>query len=251
MPDSHASVSFIRGDMGDGKTNTLVGFIVDRYFQNLYAMRSPRGKEYPCRPLGTDRHRVILMEQGQRERVVYLPDNWVPLSAMKVFVNFHLYGNILHVYCTVADMLRWLNNKTIKDGILGIDESYIEADARQGSKAVNILLSQFNFQLRKRHIHLYLLTQHNRLIDWRYKYIRTEEITCRYDEETRLITLIIKDMRKNKEKRIQYDGSQYWPYFDTDEIPDIPQSTIDKVLEKIEGKKPKLPKGMKGLEVSG
>jgi len=233
MPRAHASITFIQGDMGDGKTNTLVGFIVDDYFRHLYAIRSPRGKEYPCRPFRSSKDRVILCEPMQKERVVVLPDNWVPLSGIKVFTNFHLYGNLQHVYCTVKDMFQWLNNKTIMGGILGIDESYIEADARRSSSTLNVMLSQFTMQMRKRHIDMYILTQHNRMLDWRFKYVSTRKIACRYNEVAHMITLIIKDMRKNKEKRIKYDGRQYWPFFDTDEIPEMPEKAIENAMKKI------------------
>lgn len=168
--------------MGSGKTNTLVGFIVDRY------RKDPN---------------------------------------IKIFTNFHLYG-VKYVYCTLADIIEWINSGVIQDGILGIDEAYIAGEARRGSSLMNVLFTQFAQQMRKRNIELFILVQHGRFIDWRFRWIATREITCRYDERTQRIHLIIKDIRKNKEKTVSYDARQYWPHFNTNEIPQMPQKIIQK-----------------------
>ncbi|MHA2070099.1 MAG: hypothetical protein ACXABY_37510 [Candidatus Thorarchaeota archaeon] len=45
-----------------------------------------------------------------------------------------------------------------------------------------------------------------------------------------MITLQIKDRHKKKERTISYWARQYWPYFDTEEIMQIPESKLAKAL---------------------
>lgn len=227
MPHPHALVNLIRGEQGSGKTNTLTGFIIDRALATIKAIQVPSGKLYPAEPYGGGK--VLLPGgNGHEERIVSVPRNCIIIPEVKIFTNFHLFG-VKYVYCTLSNIVEWVNDGTIRDGILGIDEAYIGGEARRSSSSINVQLTQFGQQIRKRKIELYMLVQHGRFLDWRWRWLATREITCRYDEKAHRVHLVIKNIRGNKQKTVWYDGSQYWPYFDTDELPRMPQKQVTKV----------------------
>lgn len=148
----------------------------------------------------------------------------------KIFANYHLYG-LKYIYCDVVLMLRYLNSGLISNGIMIIDEAYIAGDARRGMNSLAVLFTQFGQQMRKRQIELYILVQHGRFIDWRFRYIMSRKILCKYNAKSRMVTLMIKDMRKNTERQVSYWAPQYFKYFDTNELPPIPEKMIAKAAE--------------------
>lgn len=179
-------VTLVEGGMGEGKTNTAVGFIVDEY-----------------KKMGGN---------------------------LQIFtVNIHLYGNIKYVYCSsMAELLRYCNSDVVKDGILVIDEAYIAGEARRGHNPLTVLFTWFGNQIRKRHLELYIIVQNGRFIDWRFRWMFYRRILCKYDARTKMVTLNIKYPKDGKEKTIHYWAPQYWKYFDTDELPHIPEKMIEK-----------------------
>lgn len=151
---------------------------------------------------------------------------------IKIYANFHLYG-IKYVYLPLPLMLEYLNSGLIQDGYLLIDEAYISGDAREGMTAVVRMITKMANQMRKRHLHLYMTIPNAKMIDWRYRWAVTEKIMCiSYNEKTHEITLLIKNKRKSrKPRKITYDGSQYWKYYYTDELLEIPQGQIAKAIQ--------------------
>ena len=59
------------------------------------------------------------------------------------------------------------------------------------------------------------------------------QLSKRFDERTRRVHLIIKDMRRNKEKMISYYAPQYWGFYDTEELPEMPKKQMDRALSKL------------------
>lgn len=205
-------VTLIEGEMGSGKTNTAVATCVDKYKISVKQNRiSIRGREKD-------------IEEGRKPRDI------VPIK--KVFANFTLFG-IVYVKCSIADMIRQLNNKLIKDAILVIDETYIEADARRGMSQIALIMTWFGMQMRKRHIELYIIVQHGRMLDWRFKFIASKTIQCKYNERTKKVSLLIQEVKSGKSKTLSYKASQYWKNFDTDELPEIPKKVLEGALAKV------------------
>ena len=243
-PHSFAHLFMISGAPGGGKSVTLTGLIVDRTWATLKAIQSPAGKIYKVTPYYDEDDSVlhdlaILKDSNGRNRTIEVPDNYMLIPSTKIFANYHLHG-IKYVYCTVVDMIKWLNDQTISNGILGVDESYIEGEARRGSSQIVVLMTQFAQQMRKRMLEMYLLTQHPRFIDWRFRFLLAKKYICRYNENTHYVYLIVKDVMKNKEKTTKYWGPQYWKYYDTNELPEMPQGQIDKAIQSMQGgKKPR------------
>lgn len=152
----------------------------------------------------------------------------------KVFANFHLFG-IRYVFADVAAIVEYLNTKLIsatgdEEVFVVIDESYIGGDARMGMTLMTKVLTWFGSQVRKRRLHLILIAQHGRMIDWRFRFFMTEHIICSYNEKTNYITLNITRKGEKKKRTISYYEPQYRKYYDTNELPQIPQKILDKVL---------------------
>jgi hypothetical protein len=109
-----------------------------------------------------------------------------------------------------------------------IDESYIQGEARRGMNSLSLMYTWFAQQMRKRDIELFLLVQHGRFIDWRFRYIAKRKILCRYNDKTRVVRLLVQNLSKGTEKPFSYWGPQYWKYYDTNELPPMPQDMINR-----------------------
>jgi len=147
----------------------------------------------------------------------------------KVFANFHLYG-IKYVYADLATIVEYMNSGLITDGYIIIDESYIGGDARMGMTLMTKVLTWFGSQIRKRGLHLILIAQHGRMIDWRFRLFMTEHIMCSYNEKTHMITLTVVQRGKKKKRTYSYYEPQYRKYYNTDELPQIPENLLAKAL---------------------
>ena len=152
----------------------------------------------------------------------------------KVFANFHLYG-IKYVYANLSMIVEYLNTSLMsatgdEEVYVVIDESYIGGDARMGMTLMTRVLTWFGSQIRKRKLHLILIAQHGRMIDWRFRFFMTEHVLCSFNEKTNYIELKITRKGERKKKSINYFAPKYWKYYDTNELPQIPQKILDKVL---------------------
>ena len=149
----------------------------------------------------------------------------------RIYANYHLYG-VKYVYMRVSDMIKTLNDpKVFRNAKYVIDEAYIEGECRRGNNPLTVMLTEVSQQMRKRKIELYIIVQNGRFLDWRFKWIMTRRIVCKYNEKTFRVKLIIKDMIKNVERKRSFWAPQYWKYYDTDELPHIPKKMVDRALE--------------------
>lgn len=185
----------VEGTVGSGKSTTVAAYAIDEY-------RKSEGK-------------------------------------LKIFaVNMHLYSTpdlkIKYVYCSsVYQLLKLINSDVISDGIIIIDESYIEADARRSSNPMTLVLTWFSQQIRKRHIHMYYIVQNGRFLEWRIRWMIFKRIVCEADDKVPgriwLNVKYLQGAKRGTEKKFWYDGSPYWKYFNTDELPHV----SDKMLERV------------------
>jgi len=123
-------------------------------------------------------------------------------------------------------MLQYLNTNVISHGKMIIDEAYIQGEARRGMNSLSLMYTWFAQQMRKRDIELFLLVQHNRFIDWRFRFIAKRKILCRYNEKTKMIRLLVQNLSKGTERPFSFYAPQYWKYYDTNELPTVPQEMI-------------------------
>lgn len=185
--NAQVDVTLIEGHMGTGKTTTGVAQIVDDYNKD---------------------------------------------KTLRIFSNVHLFG-IKYVYTPdIQATMKLLNNPSFRHAKWLIDESYTEADCRRGGNITTILYTWIMQQMRKRDIEVIWIVQNSRMVDWRIKWIITKKIECLnydWDDElqrgTRNVKCTIKKIRNGSsvtEKTISYWSPQYWKYFNTNELPNIP-----------------------------
>ena len=153
---------------------------------------------------------------------------------IRILANYHLYG-MKYVFGQVSDLIK-LANKTLLRGTDAdiwwlVDESYMDAEARRGQDSKTIFLTWLAMQSRKRNIHLIFISQHSRFVDWRLKMVMSELIYCRKKKGSPMIHLTIKDEVEMKEHTVSYNGSRYYKYFNSWEVPDISESMLAKICK--------------------
>jgi len=223
----------VEAQMGEGKTNTATAIVIDKYFAQAKAIVSPEGHVFPVEPCKLDKLKLLPLpgeNSAQEPKVITVPKDYHVVSDVKIFVNYHLYG-VQYVLCDPLMMLEYLNTGLIANGILVIDEAYIQGEARRGMNSLTLLYTWFAQQMRKRDIELYLLVQHGRFIDWRFRYIAKRKILCRYSDKTQKVRLLIQDLSKGTEKIVSYWAPLYWRFFDTNELPPVPEKMLIKGSE--------------------
>lgn len=224
---NRVNASIVEAPMGGGKTTVLTALCADSYFANIYSMRSTHGNSYEIKP-----YNLEIVELVKENRYVRIPYNWETFSTARIFCNYHLHG-VKYVYCSVAQMLEWLNSSIVTNGKLGVDESYIEGEARKATRELTVRLTWFAQQMRKRELELFLLTQNQRFIDWRLRDICKRRILCKYNEKTYNVHLLIQNLVKGSEKMTHFYAPTYWKYFDTNELPPVPESIQAREARKV------------------
>jgi hypothetical protein len=258
-----ANVTIIEAPMGEGKTITVTGIVVDDYLAHVTGVWSPSGNFFKARSYKGEWIEIFppdeLLNPVENKQLVGIDGNpinsgiqpqlinptkhydvpvskiihadsskgWFIESDTKIFANYHLFG-IRYVYCDAAMMLDQLNSSTISHCKMIIDESYIQGEARRGMNSLSLMYTWFAQQMRKRDIELFLLVQHGRFIDWRFRYIAKRKILSRYNDKTRIVRLLVQNLSKGTEKPFSYWGPQYWKYYDTNELPPMPQDMINR-----------------------
>jgi len=217
---------------GEGKTNTVTGILVDDYFAHIKKAISPSGIIYDAEPFQGELvkiHPPIEIANKYLPKIINLGDpGWDSISDTKIFTNYHLFG-MRYVFCDPSMMLDYLNENTMMSHCkMVIDESYLQGEARRGMNSLSLIYTWFAQQMRKRDIELFLLVQHGRFIDWRFRFIAKRKILSRYNEKTHMIRLLVQNMAKGTEKPFSFYAPQYWKYYDTNELPTVPQEMINR-----------------------
>ena len=216
----------------EGKTNTATAIIIDQYFNHIRAIVSPSGIEIPVAPYKLDTVRLLPpsgQENGESP-LIKIPEGYGTISDTKLYTNYHLYG-VKYIFCDHIMMLEYLNTGLISKGIMIIDEGYIAGEARRSMNTLGLIYTWFAQQMRKREIELYLLVQHGRFIDWRFRYVAKRKILTRYNDKTHKIKLLVQNLSRGTEKTLSFYAPTYWKYFDTNELPPVPERMLIKAAE--------------------
>ena len=210
-----------------GKTLTVTGIVTDDYFAHIRAIISPdTGNVFPVVPYKGEWVKLLPPEgQSGEGTIIKIPEGWDTLSDTRIFCNYHLFG-LRYVFCDPGMMLEYLNTDIISHGKMIIDEAYLQGEARRGMNSLSLMYTWFAQQMRKRDIELFLLVQHGRFIDWRFRYIAKRKILCRYNEKTKMVRLLVQNLGKGTERPFSFYAPQYWKYYDTNELPTVPQEMI-------------------------
>ncbi len=219
---SEAFVTLLEAPMGGGKTVTATAFAVDDFFAKIYGIEEPgiNGRSYEVKP-----YNLELVKSLPSERIVKVPDEWKKYSKAKIISNYHLYG-IEYIYADIMKTLDFINTPIMKDAKWIVDEGWLAAEARKGMSPLTILITEYAQLMRKLNVELYVLVQHGRFIDWRIRYITKRKILTSYNDRTQTVRLLIQNLQKGTEKIVSYWSPIYWKYFDTNELPPIPEASI-------------------------
>ncbi len=237
QPFTFAPIALIVAEQGGGKSTIATARAVDDTFAHVTRVRLESGYEVKASPALNDKGKPIIgyvtVHFPDKESfVAEVPEGaCVIADSVRVFANYHLYG-IRYVPCDLATILEYINTGLIVDGWILIDEAYIGGDSRNSMNLLNQIITKFGMQIRKRRLDLIVCYPLDKMADLRFRLIRTERITCHYDEKTQEITAEIK-RGKEKKKTITFWAPLYWPYFNTEERFAIPEKQISKALREV------------------
>ncbi len=174
---------------------------------------------------------IVEGEQGEGKSTVAVArvvDAYKKDPTIKIFCNFHLYG-VPYVYGTLGQIIEWLDAGIIQDGHLVLDENYIGGNARESMGSLGRALTKYSMSFRKRHLRVIMIYPHERMADWIFRWAVRERILCSYNEKTHYITLTIK-RRRLPTKTVSFYAPQYWKYFWTDELFQLPTRDVGKAV---------------------
>ena len=244
QPFTSAKITLIVAEQGGGKSTLLTARVVDDTFDKLTSVCLFMGKnddgtdkwiDVPASPVRNEKNKALIgyaniYLPNREPKVVQLPTNACAVAdKVKIFANYHLYG-IRYYHCDLATILENINTELLMDAWVNLDEGYIGADNRNSMTMLNQILTQFEFQLRKRRVHLQIAYPLKRMAELRIKMARTEYIECTYDEKH---YEVIADVKKDKERKktVRVGASLYFPYYDTEERFKLPESRINRAIK--------------------
>lgn len=244
QPATFADIRLITGEQGSGKSNTLTAFPVDDYYGKLTGIMSLSGNVIKAKAINNDDKKFlrqngitpnklkyvrIFSDDEKQSKIIKIPDDYIVVSPVHIFSNFPLFG-IRYALITIEEVIQYINTELFNDAWILYDES-VMTDARNSMEGVGKLMAFFGGQIRKRRAKFCLAAQYNEMIERRYRLFATTRITCSYDEYSQYITLEIKK-RNEPAFTIGYYATNYWWYFKTDKLVEIPQVKIDNTLAK-------------------
>lgn len=140
----------------------------------------------------------------------------------KIYANFKL--NFPYEPLTMDKLMDMKNDNTdLKDSCVLIDEAHIYLDSRRSASKVNVVLSYFVLQSRKKSCDIYFTTQFIGQVDKRLRDPAHIYVLCktRQINSTTHITLNILELRKvegNETKLKAFVSNPYFELYDTNEI---------------------------------
>jgi hypothetical protein len=235
-PFTYAPVTIIEGEQKSGKSETAVTRVVDPTYANMTSVKLFDKTEVKAQPvLNKSGYPIIgygkLWLPNQEPRTMKIPPkSCVIADSVHIIANFHLYG-IRYAYMKLGDIIKHLNDGTIRDCYLVIDEAYIAGDRREGLSPLVKVISKLGWQLAKRHIIFTMCLPDSSVLDLRFQKLETEHIVTSYDERTRQITMFINNRKKYKRTReVTYNARIYWKYYNPDEEFEIPEIQMTRAL---------------------
>lgn len=219
-PFTEARVCLVEGDQGGGKSTFGVARIRDAYDNDCARIFCENVLKIKCEIKHYDRrHRVVKIRYNGGLRLLRIPQNYKLYSPMgeHIFANIHLYG-IPYRFCpSFEHLMLWLKQGKMVDGWLLVDEAYLGMNARACMTVLGKELESQYFQFRKMRLNIIIVSPMARLIDWTMRTIPTEHVRCEYNEKTCKVTATIRKRGKRGERKVDFEGIQYWPNFRTNE----------------------------------
>jgi hypothetical protein len=242
-PHTYADFKLATGDQGSGKSCTIVGYAVGDYYTQMTGIVNQNGEFIKAKCID-QRDRVILKQSGLtpskfkylrilddngKSNLIEKPKGWMVTSLVKIFANFHLYG-IEYAYISLADIIQYINTPLFENSWILSDESVMN-DARNSMEAAGKLAASFGATIRKRSAHYCIAAQYSEMVERRFRLFQTTRISCTFDADTQYVNLTIKEP-KQPEYDTDFWAPQYYPFYNTKEIIQVPQYKIDNALSK-------------------
>lgn len=217
-PFTETHVSLIEGDEGGGKTCTAVARVRDAYDKDCVRIYCENVLHIKCKVRSySRRNRIAKIKYNGSLKILRIPQDYRLYSPMRIFCNFHLYGIPYFYIPSFNHILAWLKQNIIIDGWLVVDEAYVGMNARSCMTELGRKLAMQYRQFRKMQLDVIIITPIARQIDFLLRMVPTEHIHCTYNPKTRKITLAIRKKGIKGEQKVDYDATQYWPNFRTNE----------------------------------
>ncbi len=217
-PFTEAHVTVIEGAQRSGKTCTAVARVVDAYHIDCVRVFCETVLKIKCEVKSYDRRtRTARVKYNGQLKILRIPEKYKLWSPMKIFCNFHIYGIPYTFLESFEHTLELLKKNVIINAWLVVDEAYVGMNARGCMKALGKELANQYWQLGKMQLDVIIVTPMARLVDWELRTIPTEHINCEYNAKTKKITLTIRKKGIQGERKVEYDSTQYWPNYKTNE----------------------------------
>lgn len=244
----YADIRLLHGDQGQGKSCTSVALPTDEYYSRLTGVIAPNGQRFRARPLNPyeinafeDRGLVYNLlkhvciyrgTSGDESKIISLPNDWIVVSPLKIFANFHFYG-IRYAPITGNKIIEYINTDTFNEAWIILDES-VEVDKQDTMTREGKMTQKFGAQVAKRDAHLIINSQYLNMIQGRFAMFATTRVQCSYDRDTKIITLDVNEKSPTMQSTSYY-APPYWKFYKRGEIVKVSQDKIDKILSKREG----------------
>ncbi len=241
-PPDYADIRLFTGEQRQGKSNSMVALAVDDYFSHLNGLESPDGLRMVAAPLNKDdrlelrrqgifpnrlKYCRIFSEDGNKAKIIRIPPNFITLSPVHIFANFHVFG-LKYAYITIIDIVKYMNTELFNDAWILSDESAM-TDNRNSMTQTGKLIAQFGATIGKRNAKFCLAAQFNGMTEIRFRAFATTTVLCNFDKATKLITCEIKK-KGEPSYSMDYYAPNYWRFFKTQELIAQPQHVIDRAL---------------------
>ena len=242
-PATEADIRLLLGDQRSGKSNSMVAFAKDDYYDQLTGIMSPSGGILKAKSLTTDDKKLLERKDihpnvfkyvrvfnGKESKITKIPIGWTVESPVRIFANFHLYG-LRYCYITLADIIQYLNSDVFHNAWILSDES-VMTDARNSMTNAGIIIATLGATVGKRNIHFCQSAQYNEMVERRFRLFATTRVLCSYEPKTKMITLDIKKRGANN-RSVSYYAPIYWRNFDTNELIKVPEKKLARALESV------------------
>ena len=254
-----SDVKLIVAPQGHAKTGTLVAMMVDDALKHIKALRPPpyenvedikaeslteddieidrrviQGNYKITRYVkGTDiKYDIDIVKiflPNKPPRIIRIPEDHIIVPGINLYYNMSLFG-VEYEKVSVAEMIERLDDNTMTNGWLGIDQAEIEASARDSMTGLVKTLMKEGSQFRKAGLHVVFIYTSWSEVDKLLKEKRDDFITCKMNYKTNMVEVRSLKRGEEKEDVHSYYIPSYFRFYDTNERRKLLDSQIRKAV---------------------
>ena len=243
-PQAQADARLLMGEQRSGKNGLAVAYFKDDYHEHLTGLMIPNnsGQIIKARAL-TDadwktmrgipyhpfKYAVVMSPDRKQSKIIKIPKGYMPLSSVKCFANFHIYG-LMAAYVGIDDVIENVDNDLFTNAYVLSDESSW-LDRRFNMTTEGKEMAKFTATIGKRNLHFLQLVQFSDQIDGRFIKFATTRAYCQFNPQTKEVTAEIKEKGK-PDRNVTFYLPWYWHNYDTSERVPAGQYNINRALKK-------------------